>query len=103
MLRFSAFLALAALAAPAASETRRVVGERDGIGFDYTADLRPGGDLRLRGIYLNTNERFKFTVTPAGRVTGHVDDRRVSFTISREARDRAVDGLEPRAAALAGR
>ncbi|HET7816908.1 MAG TPA: hypothetical protein VFK58_04965 [Sphingomicrobium sp.] len=103
MLRFSAFLALVALAAPAASEPRRVVGERDGIAYDYTADLDRDGNLLLRGVYLNTTERFRFKVAPNGRVTGYVDNRRVNYSIGREARDRAVAGRSSTNAAGAAR
>lgn len=103
MLRFAAFLAMLALAAPAASEPRRIVGERDGIAFDYTADLDRDGNLLLRGVYLNTSERFRFTVNPAGRVAGYVDNRRVRFSVGREARDRAVAGLGSPDAAVAAR
>lgn len=103
MLRISAFLALAALASPAASEPRRVVGEMDGIAYDYTADLDRDGNMLLRGVYLNTAERFRFTVAPNGRVSGYVDDRRVHFHVGREARDRAVASLKARTSIVAGR
>lgn len=90
MLRFAALLTMFVATSPAIGEPRHFTGTQEGVSFDYTSELTSHGDVLLRGIYLNTHERFRFTVDRYGYVNGYVGDRAVGFEISQHDRDRAV-------------
>lgn len=94
MLRLTILLPLLAAGTPLTAEPRHVVGNKDGIHFDYTADLGPDESLILRGAYLDTNEKFTLTVSPRGHVEGSVGSTPVSYDVSPATRNAAVEDLK---------
>jgi hypothetical protein len=96
MLRFATFLAISVFAfqTPASGEGRHVTGERDGVSFDYTVVLRPNEDVLIRGVYLDTSERFKLTVNRRGWVDGTVGGWPVSFAVGQARRNGLVASLK---------
>lgn len=91
MLRLTILLPLLAGATPLMAEPRHVVGNKDGIEFDYTADLRADQSLLLRGAYLDNNEEFRLTVSPRGHVEGWVGSTPVSYDVAPATRNAAVE------------
>jgi hypothetical protein len=93
MLRCLALLTFLVVTAPIAAEPRHIVGEKDGIRFDYTSKLERDGQLILNGTYLNTGEQFSLTVSRRGFVDGWVGTAPVHFEVSPEVRDQAAAEL----------
>lgn len=93
MFRIAALFVLLTMTVPAAAERHDIQGERDGISFDYTAELDSNHNLVLRGTYTDTGEPFLFTVNQVGHVDGWVGENPVSFDVARKLRDRAVADL----------
>ena len=93
MLRFTALIGLLLGTSPLIAEPRHVIGQKDGVSFDYTADLKSDGSLVLRGTYLNTDENFELKVYRNGHVDGSVGSAQVSFDVSEKVRDQAIADL----------
>ena len=99
MLRFATFLAISVLVSltPSSAESRRLTGQKDGISFEYTAELRLNDDVVLRGVYLDERENFELTVNRTGWVDGTVGERPVTFAVGRTKRNAIVARLKAEA------
>lgn len=98
MLRALALLVASSLttlvAAPAAAES--IVGEQDGVRYEYLVTLKNDDRVQIDGVYLDTAERFRLVVHPGGRVRGMIGTRPVRFSVPPEKRDRLVARLKSR-------
>ena len=93
MLRFAMIFASLIGASAEAAELRHFTGQKDGVAFDYTAELAPDQTLVLRGTYPDLDEPFRLEVSRRGHVEGQVGTAPVSFDVSPEVRDQALAGL----------
>lgn len=87
-------LPTAFLAAPASAET--IIGEQDGIHYEYSLTLKKDDEVQFDGVYLNSGERFRMVVSAGGRVRGTVGMRRVHFSVAPEKWGRLVAHLKSR-------
>jgi hypothetical protein len=92
MVRLAAFLLLGA-AFPSTAAPRHITGQKDGISFSYTGNLKPNGDLVLSGEYSNSGEPFTLRVAPSGHVEGSVGGETVSFDVQPEQQRKAAAEL----------
>lgn len=93
MVRCIALLTFLVVAAPVGAEPLHITGEKDGVRFDYTSEMRPDGQLIIQGTYLNTGEKFGLTVSRHGHVDGWVGPAWVDYDVSPEVRDQAAEAL----------
>lgn len=93
MLRAFFLCASFIVATPVVAQPRHIAGQKDGISYDYTADLAHDGQLVLRGEYPDSGDRFELSVSPRGHVNGWVGHYSVSYDVPAAVRDEAVAEL----------
>ncbi|MEO7786772.1 MAG: hypothetical protein ABIR77_02960 [Sphingomicrobium sp.] len=93
MLRFMSILLLAAIAIPAvAAPSAPVTMTRDGVTYRYTSEVK-GKLIVIHGEQLDTGQTIDLIVDSQGRVDGTVGASPVSFTVSKDSRDRIMSTL----------
>jgi hypothetical protein len=89
--KFSVLMTLAPLAAPATGQTLSGF-ERGAQQFKYVTEMHED-NIRLRGMVVDTGQRFDLRVSANGRVKGEFGNQTVRYRVSRETRDRLAARL----------
>ena len=87
---------LTALLLPAsaiAAAPTLVSGERDGMRFQYAAELMPSGQVRISGNMLPSHESFDYLVEASGLVHGQYAYSPIEFYVEPAKHDRLVAEL----------
>jgi hypothetical protein len=93
MLRCTTLIAAALVPAAAMAAPVPTIAEKDGYKFEYVTQVE-GDKVVLHGKFLDTAEKFTFTVLANGQVYGSVGVRAVEFAVSPKVHDRIVAAEE---------